>query len=290
VTPSWQRKFARAEVHLEEIAHLVAGFLATQPFGAIEEVNESDTYGGTSGFASVSHAWRAVIREKPPADWSPLIGECLYDLRSSLDHMAWALAGGQGAKTAFPVFTDRSNYARVTPGQHLRYVRKDAHDFIESLQPYHHEKGAEASMLYLLDRLTNDDKHRELLGTEVGVIHTHVDKPVGEPAQGDQLVFEFPPRDQLFIDGGMLAKYHTSNPRVHVPLRFTFTVALDPAGSAHGLALLTCLGTFALDVALILREFERMFFAGQLAQRTCIPLKDIADFVSEDGYDQAGKS
>lgn len=72
-------------------------------------------------------------------------------------------------------------------------------------------------MLYLLDRLTNDDKHRESLRTEVGVVHIHVDRPVGQPAQGDQLIFEFPPRDQLSKDGGMLAKYHTSNPRVHVP-------------------------------------------------------------------------
>lgn len=145
-------------------------------------------------------------------------------------------------------------------------------------------------MLYLLDRLTNDDKHRESLRTEVGVVYIHVDRPVGQPAQGDQLIFEFPPRDQLSKDGGMLAKYHTSNPRVHVPLRFTFTVALDPAGSAHGLALLMCLGTFALDVALILREFERMFFAGQLAQMTAIPLEDVTDFVSQDWYDEAGKS
>jgi hypothetical protein len=260
----------------------VAAFLATMPFGTVEEVNEHDRYRGANGFASVSHTWRAVIREKPPVQWSPLIGECLYNLRSSLDHIAWALAGGQGDKTAFPVFTDRSNYARITPGQHLRYVRKDAHAFIESLQPYHHLQGAKNSMLYLLDRLTNDDKHRELLGTEVGVVHTHIEKPVGEAAEGDHLVFEFPPIDQLFKDGATLAKYHTSNPKVHVPLRFTFTVAFDLEGSAHGLALMTCLGTFAVNTALILREFERMFFAGQLAQLTPIPLEDIVDYVSED--------
>jgi hypothetical protein len=253
-----------------------------QPFGAVEEVSESDHYRGANGFASVSHTWRAVIREKPPADWSPLIGECLYNIRSSLDHMVWALADGKGNKTAFPIFTDRANYARITPGQHLRNVPKDAQDFIESLQPYHHVQGAKASMLYLLDRLTNDDKHRELLGTEVGVVHTHVEKPVGEPAKGDRLIFEFPPIDQLFSDGGVLAKYHTSNPKVHVPLRFTFTVALDPEGSAHGLALMTCLASFAIDVALILREFERMFFAGKLDQLTPIPLEDISNFVSED--------
>ena len=270
----------RAETHLREITHLVANFLATQPFNAVEEVNENDRYQGANGFASVSHSWRAVIRRKPPTEWSPLIGECLYNLRSALDHMAWALAGGRGDKTAFPIFTDRSNYARITPGQHLRYVRKDAHDFIEGLQPYHHVNGARASMLYLLDRLTNDDKHRELLGTEVGVVHTQVENPVGKHAQGDHLVFEFPPANQLFKDGAMLAKYHASNPRVYVPLRFTFTVALDPEGSAHGLGLMTCLASFAIDVALILREFERMFFAGE--PQTPLPLEDIAYFVSED--------
>ena len=206
MTPSWQRRFGRGETHLRDITRLVIEFLARQPFGAVEEVNAHDYHRGANGFASVSHTWKAVIREKPPAEWSPRIGECLYNLRSSLDHMAWALAGGKGDKTAFPVFTDRGNYARVTPGQHLRYVRKDAHAFIEGLQPYHHVKGGKASMLYLLDRLTNDDKHRELLGTEVGVVHTRFESPVGKPAQGDQLVFEFHPQDQLFKDGGILVK------------------------------------------------------------------------------------
>src|SRR5438552_5853773 len=150
---SWQRKFRRAESHFERLADLVQGFLSAEPDAAIEDVRQHQDGG-------LVHDWWGVIREQPPADWSPIVGDCLNNLRSSLDHLAWGLAGGQGRHTAFPIFQDESEYKRVTPGRHLKYVRKDAHAVIEALQPYRHLLGPNAHLLFLLDRLTNDDKHR----------------------------------------------------------------------------------------------------------------------------------
>src|SRR2546430_16620796 len=97
---SWQRKFIRAQQHLEQLTLLIPEFLAGNPYQAVEEVNAHDRSPGPNGFDSVSHTWRAAIRQKPPADWSPIIGDCLNNLRSSLDHMAWPLADGRGPKTA----------------------------------------------------------------------------------------------------------------------------------------------------------------------------------------------
>jgi hypothetical protein len=275
---SWQRKFARAEHHLEQLANLVTAFLATGPYMAFEEVNDRDQSPEPNSFASVSHTWRGAIRRKPPADWSPLVGDCLNNLRCSLDHVAWALAGSTGRNTAFPIFTDPGKYKRVTPGHHLKYIPNDAQAFIESLQPYHHLSGPKAHSLFLLDRLANDDKHRELLGTEVGVSHVSVDSPVGQAAAGDRLMFEFPPQDQLFQDGAILVRYHTSNPNVYVPLQFTFDVALDPEEPAGGQPLLACLARSMISVWLILCEMETRFFSGRLARLIDPPLEGRAEF------------
>lgn len=274
--PSWQRKFRRSEHHFEVLATLVQRFLSSSPYGAVEVIENQN--------ADVVHTWRGVIRDKPPVEWSPLIGDCLNNLRSSLDHLAWGLAGGRGRHTAFPIFRDESGYKRLTPSRHLKYVREDAHAIIESLQPYRHVKGPNAHFLFLLDRLTNDDKHRELLGTEVGVAHINIDNPVGEAARGDRLTFEFQPRNKWFENDEMFIRYRTSNPKLHVPLDFTFDVALDPEGPATGQPLLTIVGSLMLATWMVLRAFEERFFADSVSQLIAPPLEGRADYVGSDSF------
>lgn len=267
---SWQRKFARAQHHLDGLAPLVTEFMAAEPYVAVEQINNQDR--SASGFQSVSHTFIGRVRDKPPSTWSPVIGDCLNNMRSSLDHLAWGLAGSRGGKTAFPLFSQSGNYKTLTPERHLRYVRKDAHALIEELQPYNHVDGPKAHVLRTLDRLTNDDKHRELVGTEIGIAHIHINDPVGQMAKGDVLEFEFEPVDRLFEDEAVLARYHSSNPNVYVPMEFTFDVALDPEGPAGGWPLLSCLGSLSFATWLVLREFERRFFAS--IEPTPFPFED----------------
>jgi hypothetical protein len=251
---SWQRKFARAQDHLYALTTLVVGFLATEPYAAVEEVEDKD------GGRVITH--RGVIREKPPADWSPVVGDCLNNLRASLDHLVWGLAGERGNKTAFPLFSNPDRYCALTTANHLKFVSAKARARIELLQPYLHPDGPKAHPLGLLDRLTNDDKHRELLATEVGVAHVHVHDPIGQPAAGDALTFEFEPVDRLFENGAVLVRYFTSNPDVYVPIEFTFDVVLDPEGPAAGGPLLMNLVRLSYAVCLVLQDFEERFFPG----------------------------
>jgi hypothetical protein len=227
-------------------------YLATQPYATVEEVDDKD------GGKVYTH--RGVIRQEPPPEWAPVLGDCLNNLRSSLDHLAWGLAGERGKKTAFPLFSKPDGYDSITARNHLRYVRKDAHALIKSLQPHFHPDGPQAHPLGLLDRLTNDDKHRELIDTKIGIAHVHVGDPVGQPTAGDDLTFEFEPVDRLFKDGAVLARYFTSNPNVYVPLKFSFDVAFDPEGPAAGGPVLMNLVRLSFAVTLVLREFEQRFF------------------------------
>lgn len=249
--------------------------MATTPYEALEEVEKQANY--------VTHVWRGGIRHKPPREWSPVIGDCLNNLRSSLDQIAWGLAEGRGDRfTAFPIFRDENDYRRVAPERHLKQVRQDAHDIIQSFQPYLHVKGPEAHFLSLLDRLTNEDKHRELLGTEVGVAHIFVDAPAGPIAVGDELIFEFEPRQGWFADQAVFARYRTSNPAVYVPLRFTFDVAFDPAGSAQGQPILTCLASLMVTVYFVLATIEQRFFVTEIAEMIRPPLEGRATFIGTD--------
>jgi hypothetical protein len=251
---SWQRKFARSQDHLYCLATVVSGYLATEPYTTVEEVEDKD--GGKI------HTHRGVIRQKPPPEWSEIVGDCLNNLRAALDHLTWGLAGERGNKTAFPLFSKSDNYSAITASNHLRHVRQDAHALIERLQPYHHPNGAKAHPLGLLDRLTNDDKHREVIDTEVGIAHIHVGDPVGQPTMGDTLEFEFEPTDRLFEDGAVIVRYFTSNPNMYVPFEFTFDVAFDPEGPAAGGPLVMNLVRLSFAVCLVLRDFEERFFPG----------------------------
>src|SRR6202043_2947882 len=45
----------------------------------------------------------------PPARWGALVGDCVHNLRSTLDHIVWDLSGGTGNApddSEFPVFID----------------------------------------------------------------------------------------------------------------------------------------------------------------------------------------
>lgn len=252
--PSWHTKYRRGEYHLLQLGYAVQAFLSANPYSAFEEVENKD--GG------IVHTWRGRIAAEPPADWSPVIGECLYNFRSALDHITWGLARAKGRKTAFPTFRSKREFDRVTPTAHLRFVRRDARAFIEELQPYRHVDGPKAHLLALLDRLSNDDKHREILGTKVGIAHINIGNPIGEKAQGDVLRFDIYGTDYRFKDGAIFIRYWSSNPNVYVPLDFAFDVALNPEGPSAGMPVLTCLGSLGIATWLVLRAVERRFFPG----------------------------
>jgi hypothetical protein len=115
--------------------------------------------------------------ESPPDAISVLAGECIYQIRSALDHLAFQLvklnrSGGTlppdwEEKCAFPL---RVNRPKKTPVFNcfegtLPGITVKAFTFIESVQPYN--RGEVNAYLGRLAILSNIDKHR----------HLHVTKP-----------------------------------------------------------------------------------------------------------------
>ena len=107
--------------------------------------------------------------EKPkvPVEWSVRIGEILYNLRSSLDHLVWRLViiNGEtpGRHNEFPIVNDITEW-NSHKSRKLRGVSSKTENMINRLQPYTGGMNLpfDVSAFWTLATLCNIDKHRHL--------------------------------------------------------------------------------------------------------------------------------
>lgn len=131
-----------------------------------------------------------TVTERSTSDIEVIIGDCVQNLRASLDYLVWELAfvaRGRPTKerTQFPISTSAESSSRrretaFVPqfGPHRRFIRK--------LQPYQGDNPRDHP-LARLNRLSNSDKHRLLTFTV-----SHVRQISARPkeyAGGDVLIF-----------------------------------------------------------------------------------------------------
>ena len=113
--------------------------------------------------------------EEFPGVWDAWIGECIYNMRSALDHLAYGLnivGSGEdpppnGGISQFPIYSDRHTYRRGgrrgRPARPLiEHFPRGARAAVERVQPYHGRKNDPAGARRLSDlaELSNIDKHR----------------------------------------------------------------------------------------------------------------------------------
>lgn len=122
------------------------------------------------------YMFRVHIREQPSKRIGILIGECLHNLRSALDHLVWQLAIQNGNrpddKSEFPIFLDPGKFSKrkkdgdPDPQSGLRKMQNcsaQARTLIEQFQPFNRPAGQfELHPLWLLQKLNNVDKHQTI--------------------------------------------------------------------------------------------------------------------------------
>lgn len=113
----------------------------------------------------------------PPIDIAILVGELLYQVRSSLDHLFFELVQRNQRNIVLPDKWERDCqfpiYAKLPdgvtgapcprdkfPSRAREWISDEAFTFIESLQPYYRSKAGD--VLAVLNKLSNIDKHRHL--------------------------------------------------------------------------------------------------------------------------------
>jgi hypothetical protein len=162
-------KLNRAQEHLQALGREIESFLGGHLYDAA--VEDDGTVHPVVRLRNVTH---------PRAELSALIGDFIYNVRSALDHAAYDLTRlGSGnpppqalaRRSAFPIFNNGPAYRRRHKnGQPTRTsghwkvqgMPSAARGRIERFQPYHRRKRPTAKSLWILEELSNVDKHRLL--------------------------------------------------------------------------------------------------------------------------------
>jgi hypothetical protein len=161
-----RRKLDRAADHLRAIDAGLNAFVRgdTHPRAGI-----------AIGVDDTRTAWEAIVNL--PADyvvdpsWGLLIGEVLYQLRSSLDHIVNALVASPSRYTAFPIYDKEDDYnkkdARVLEGLAPEY-----RSVIDELQPFRTQPDAPTlTTLWAINELARIDRHRTLHSTDLCILN-----------------------------------------------------------------------------------------------------------------------
>ena len=115
------------------------------------------------------HFLAAAVPETPSNRWGAILGDCIHNLRSSLDHLAFALADLDSPNrdrdrdnvTQFPVTQSQSHWDADGIQRRFTYISDRHRRTIEEVQPWFTQPNDVAvHPLSILERLDNRDKHR----------------------------------------------------------------------------------------------------------------------------------
>jgi len=156
-------KLARAQDHFEDLHARIEASLAPKPDGEAPPLTTKVDPNSQSIIFGIPEA-------KPLDAVLPLIiGDCLHNLRSALDHLVLQLALIKGTsisdaqdKTSFPVVLDLKDFLSKTR-RFSKLIKPEALTAIEEVQPYKTSNPPNTSFLWLLSELDIIDKHRLLV-------------------------------------------------------------------------------------------------------------------------------
>lgn len=178
-------KFNRAKEQFDEFRSELDTFLDAEP----------GPYFSRGEFDHDSWEWieRFQIRRELPLRFGVILGDCIHNLRSALDHLICqvtlldlpdgASADGVCEWTQFPIISEserkfESKAKRMIPG-----LSADHRALVKHLQPYHAGDEARRHPLAVLASLSNADKHR-LINPTYGFMASNTREAVERFASG----------------------------------------------------------------------------------------------------------
>jgi hypothetical protein len=234
------RKFRRASEHLRLLREQTERFIELPAY--VPVVDEDPRSG--------EHVLRVAVRAWPPVlDWAVLAGDAIHNLRSGLDHLAYALCGDpppRPEKAAFPIFDTETAFEAKAP-ERLRGAPSEVIRLIKQMQPGAGSRtspGNHCDPLWVLQELSNSEKHRLVLSV-TGTTHG-----ANFPNLGPEL--ERSTREMVTVGVGVLRQVITQQDQELVrwspdpdkpklqpgrDMEVAFLVAFDPDGPGRGRAL-----------------------------------------------------
>lgn len=254
-------KIRRAREHLDVLQDALQEFKRRDPY---EVTCEADT-------KADQYIVRLKVRERPPPEWSPLIGDIVHNARSALDHLAYQLVRKNGRSptnnTAFPVFTEDPFDVNAHPtvlaagkalerwGRQTDRMDPDDIALIKIVQPYKSDDDPGFHPLAILNNLSNWDKHRELTFATQSV--AEVRSRIGPATRNATAKVVYTrPRGKVFEDEAIVARLVSiatggPDPHVHAHLDIAYEVAFGKGNRLEGLGVretLFDIGNYITDV------------------------------------------
>ncbi len=173
---------------------------------------------------------RLVYPKKLPArKLALMIGDCVHNMRSALDYLAWELAGGHVAdtETMFPIFDTEAGF-KTRGLKRIKRLPTDAKTLIERLQPYNTQFGGHQLALSAINKIDAADKHKLL--TVAIAIAEHVICNHGAPRQarpgkhrtGLHVIDGVP-----LVHDAIIATFTVSPPIPNMEVEFKFTPQVE---------------------------------------------------------------
>ena len=147
---------------------------------AVAEYEQSEPYSLRQEFIPTQYMASLYVSSKPlPMEISFMAGDVLHNLRSTLDHLAWQLALSTGARSpSFPLGVDPASKSwrsiffplkskpqsgDVWLPEPLRNLSSEAKAFLHDIQPFVASEDPQLATVWMLQELSNVDKHRVAL-------------------------------------------------------------------------------------------------------------------------------
>lgn len=196
-----------------------------------------------------------------------MIGDCLHNLRSALDHLVYQLAiknatsSKAAAKTFFPIYLTKATFDERVKKEVKPFISDVALAEIEKCQPYTAYDVADEADIWILSQLDIIDKHRLLVvaGQKFAATEFTLTFPDGQRVH--QVIPE--PHWKPVKDGAEIIRFKIAKPpgKVRVQIKTMTTVQIVDTG-------LTCDGVLVQDalrqciaiVSAIVRDFGKNFF------------------------------
>jgi hypothetical protein len=158
---SYILKIHRAQEHLDVLNQIAEWWFQTHPYRVGENLDAK------SGLKEIA----VFADDQPPARLALVAGDVIQNLRSSLDHLVGEIArfasGGYlmpkvEQALQFPITTSKGKFRAERRRGRLGCVPPRVQAAIHRLQPYRSRDAMERHPLFVLQELSNIDKHRRL--------------------------------------------------------------------------------------------------------------------------------
>jgi hypothetical protein len=151
-------KFNRSKVQFDELRSEMDAFFNSDP----------RPHSSVGAFDTDTWEWveRFQIREQPPLRFGVILGDCVQNLRSCLDHVIWQVTrldgGAPDNETQFPIASKSEAQFEKMSDRRIPGLSADHRELVKRAQPYHRGEQAPLHPLSVLAELSNTDKHQVL--------------------------------------------------------------------------------------------------------------------------------